>query len=43
MLRRKVIWMETILDEIFKAYDITTKTSVFYAQSGIKNIEKICL
>jgi 16S rRNA (cytidine1402-2'-O)-methyltransferase len=31
----------SVTQRLFKAYDITTKTSVFYAQSGIKNIEKI--
>ncbi len=31
----------SVTQRLFKAHDITTKTSVFYAQSGIKNIEKI--
>lgn len=30
----------SVTQRLFKAYDITTKTSVFYAQTGIKNIEK---
>ncbi|MCF7843500.1 16S rRNA (cytidine(1402)-2'-O)-methyltransferase [Candidatus Gracilibacteria bacterium] len=31
----------SVTQRIFKEYDITTKTSVFYAQTGLKNIEKI--
>jgi 16S rRNA (cytidine1402-2'-O)-methyltransferase len=31
----------SVTQRLFKEYDITTKTSVFYAQSGIKNIEAI--
>lgn len=31
----------SVTQRLFKEYDITTKTTVFYAQSGIKNIEKI--
>lgn len=31
----------SVTQRLFKEYDITTKTSVFYAQTGIKNIEKI--
>lgn len=31
----------SVTQKIFKQYDITTKTSLFYAQSGVKNIEKI--
>jgi 16S rRNA (cytidine1402-2'-O)-methyltransferase len=30
----------SVTQRLFKEYDITTKTSVFYAQTGIKNIEK---
>jgi 16S rRNA (cytidine1402-2'-O)-methyltransferase len=33
----------SVTQKLFKAYDITTKTSLFYAQSGVKNIEKIML
>jgi 16S rRNA (cytidine1402-2'-O)-methyltransferase len=31
----------SVTQRLFKEYDITTKTSLFYAQSGVKNIEKI--
>ena len=31
----------SVTQRLFKEYNITTKTSVFYAQTGIKNIEKI--
>ena len=31
----------SVTQRLFKAYDITTKTTVFYANTGIKNIEKI--
>lgn len=31
----------SVTQRLFKEYEITTKTSVFYAQTGIKNIEKI--
>lgn len=31
----------SVTQKLFNEYDITTKTSVFYAQTGIKNIEKI--
>jgi 16S rRNA (cytidine1402-2'-O)-methyltransferase len=31
----------SVTQRIFKEYDITTKTTVFFAQTGIKNIEKI--
>lgn len=31
----------SVTQRLFKEYDITTKTSVFYAQTGVKNIEKI--
>lgn len=31
----------SVTQKIFKQYDITTKTSLFYAQSGVKNIDKI--
>lgn len=31
----------SVTQRLFKQYDITTKTTVFYAQTGIKNIEKI--
>ncbi|MBP6948915.1 MAG: 16S rRNA (cytidine(1402)-2'-O)-methyltransferase [Candidatus Pacebacteria bacterium] len=31
----------SVTQKLFKHYDITTKTSLFYAQTGIKNIEKI--
>lgn len=30
----------SVTQRLFREYDITTKTSLFYAQSGIKNIEK---
>lgn len=30
-----------VTQKLFKQYDITTKTSLFYAQTGVKNIEKI--
>jgi 16S rRNA (cytidine1402-2'-O)-methyltransferase len=30
----------SVTQRLFKEYDITTKTSLFFAQSGIKNIEK---
>ncbi len=30
----------SVTQRLFKEYDISTKTSVFYAQTGIKNIEK---
>jgi 16S rRNA (cytidine1402-2'-O)-methyltransferase len=30
----------SVTQRLFKEYDIETKTSVFYAQTGIKNIEK---
>lgn len=30
----------SVTQKLFKKYEIETKTSVFYAQSGIKNIEK---
>jgi 16S rRNA (cytidine1402-2'-O)-methyltransferase len=31
----------SVTQRLFKEYEIDTKTSVFYAQTGIKNIEKI--
>lgn len=31
----------SVTQRLFKEYDITNKTSVFYAQTGLKNIEKI--
>lgn len=31
----------SVTQRLFKEYDISTKTSLFYAQSGVKNIEKI--
>ena len=31
----------SVTQKLFKHYDITTKTSLFFAQSGVKNIEKI--
>lgn len=31
----------SVTQRLFKEYDIATKTSVFYAQTGVKNIEKI--
>lgn len=31
----------SVTQRLFSQYDITTKTSLFYAQTGIKNIEKI--
>lgn len=31
----------SVTQRLFKEYDIETKTSVFYAQTGFKNIEKI--
>lgn len=31
----------SVTQRLFKEYNITTKTSVFYAQTGLKNIEKI--
>jgi 16S rRNA (cytidine1402-2'-O)-methyltransferase len=31
----------SVTQRLFKEYDITTKTSIFYAQTGIKNIEKV--
>jgi 16S rRNA (cytidine1402-2'-O)-methyltransferase len=31
----------SITQRLFEEYDISTKTSVFYAKTGIKNIEKI--
>jgi 16S rRNA (cytidine1402-2'-O)-methyltransferase len=31
----------SVTQRLFMQYDITTKTTVFFAQSGIKNIEKI--
>jgi 16S rRNA (cytidine1402-2'-O)-methyltransferase len=31
----------SVTQRLFKEYEITTKTSLFYAQSGVKNIEKI--
>lgn len=31
----------SVTQRLFKEYDITTKTTVFYAKTGIKNIEKI--
>lgn len=30
----------SVTQRLFKEYDITTSTSIFYAQTGIKNIEK---
>ncbi|MFA5132128.1 MAG: 16S rRNA (cytidine(1402)-2'-O)-methyltransferase [Candidatus Paceibacterota bacterium] len=30
----------SVTQRLFKEYDITTKTSIFYANTGIKNIEK---
>ena len=30
----------SVTQRLFKDYDITTKTSAFYAQTGLKNIEK---
>lgn len=33
----------SITQRLFKAYDIVTPTTVFYANTGIKNIEKIIL
>lgn len=31
----------SVTQRLFKQYDIKTKTSVFYAQTGLKNIEKV--
>jgi 16S rRNA (cytidine1402-2'-O)-methyltransferase len=31
----------SVTQRLFKEYDISTKTTVFYAQTGVKNIEKI--
>ncbi len=31
----------SVTQRLFKEYDIITKTTVFYAQTGVKNIEKI--
>jgi 16S rRNA (cytidine1402-2'-O)-methyltransferase len=31
----------SVTQRLFKEYDIATKTSVFFAQTGVKNIEKI--
>lgn len=31
----------SVTQRLFKEYDITTKTSLFFAQSGVRNIEKI--
>jgi 16S rRNA (cytidine1402-2'-O)-methyltransferase len=31
----------SVTQRLFKEYDITTKTTVFFAQTGLKNIEKI--
>ena len=31
----------SVTQRLFKHYDITTPTTVFYANTGIKNIEKI--
>lgn len=31
----------SVTQRLFKEYDIETKTSIFYAQTGLKNIEKI--
>jgi 16S rRNA (cytidine1402-2'-O)-methyltransferase len=31
----------SVTQRLFKEYNITTKTSVFYAQTGIKNIERV--
>lgn len=31
----------SVTQRLFKEYEITTNTSLFYAQSGVKNIEKI--
>lgn len=31
----------SVTQRLFKEYEITTKTSIFYAQTGIKNIERI--
>jgi 16S rRNA (cytidine1402-2'-O)-methyltransferase len=31
----------SVTQRLFREYDITTKTSLFYAQSGVKNVEKI--
>ena len=31
----------SVTQKLFKNYDIDTPTSVFYAQTGLKNIEKI--
>lgn len=31
----------SVTQRLFKEYGITTKTTVFYAQTGVKNIEKI--
>lgn len=31
----------SVTQRLFKAYDITTPTTVFYANTGVKNIEKI--
>lgn len=31
----------SVTQKLFKHYDISTKTSLFFAQSGVKNIEKI--
>ena len=31
----------SVTQRLFKEYDITTKTSVFYAQTGLKNIERV--
>lgn len=30
-----------VTQRLFKEYDITTKTSVFFAQTGLKNIERV--
>lgn len=31
----------SVTQRLFKEYDITTKTSVFFAQTGLKNIERV--
>ena len=31
----------SVTQRLFKEYDVTTKTTVFYANTGVKNIEKI--
>lgn len=33
----------SVTHRLFQEYDITTKTSVFYAQTGLKNIDKVIM